>query len=158
MATPLASMRLPMRYRTTTSSSEMTSSGSSSGSVWENWIRDHGTWMAESRAPGEFIAKLLWTPFGAASTGCAAYCDELARHPAGTLTKTAGVALSALIPGAGLLGVAADAAAIATGQVIGSGLNDDDDRLAADRRHRLANQQTLQRQSGARAELDSLFG
>jgi hypothetical protein len=34
----------------------MTSSGSSSGFVWENWIRDHGTWMAESRDPAEFIA------------------------------------------------------------------------------------------------------
>jgi hypothetical protein len=136
----------------------MSSFGPASGSIWENWLRDHRDWMNESRDAGEFIAKFLWTPIGAASTACAAYVDELERRPSGTLMKTAGVAFSLAIPGAGPLAVAADAAAVATGQVIGDAMNTHEDRYAADHQQRLSNQQTLAQQREARQELDSLFG
>lgn len=101
----------------------MATFGSASGSIWENWLRDHSAWINDSRDPLDCLGKILWTPIGAASTACAAYVDELDRHPSGTLVKTAGVALSAAIPGAGLLAVAADATAVAAGQVIGGELN-----------------------------------
>lgn len=132
--------------------------GSASGSIWENWLRDHGSWISESRDPAECIGKLLWTPIGAASTAFAAYVDEFDRHPMGTAAKTAGVALSAVIPGAGVFAVAADATAVAAGHVIGSELNAADDRQSADQELRQANRQTLERQRDSRRELDALFG
>lgn len=136
----------------------MATFGSASGSIWENWLRDHSTRINDSHDPFDCIGKILWTPIGAASTACAAYVDELERHPSGILVKTAGVALSAAIPGAGLLAVAADATAVAAGQVIGGELNAQDDRQAADQRLRQANHQTLERERAARHELDALFG
>lgn len=136
----------------------MTTFGHASGSIWENWVRDHREWMNESRDAGEFIAKFLWTPIGAASTACAAYVDEFERHPNGTLAKTAGVALSLAVPGAGPLAIAFDAASVATGQVIGNELSAQEDRNSADRQLHINDRQTLAQQRHARQELDSLFG
>lgn len=121
-------------------------------------MRDHGQWIAESNDPIEAISKFLWTPFGAASTACAAYVDEFERHPGGTLAKTAGVAASAVIPGAGVIGVAVDAAAVAGGHVIGSELNREQDRTDSDRRLHHQVRTSVQQNAGGRAELDDLYG
>ncbi|MFQ6539109.1 MULTISPECIES: hypothetical protein [Aphanothece] len=129
-----------------------------SGSIWENWMRDHGEWINDSKDPLEAIGKVLWTPFGAASTGVAAYVDEFERHPGGTLAKSAGVAVSMLIPGAGALAVAADAAAIAGGHVVGGEINRQQDGQDADQRLQEQTRSSVQRNAGARNELDSLFG
>jgi hypothetical protein len=120
-------------------------------------MRDHGQWISESRDPLEAFGKVLWTPFAAASTGCAAYVDEFERHPSGTLAKTAGVAVSAVIPGAGAIGVALDAAAVAGGHVVGGELNRQQERSAAD--HRLAQQTRASVNSSAtgRKELEDLY-
>ncbi|KAF0653689.1 hypothetical protein L107_08863 [Cyanobium sp. Copco_Reservoir_LC18] len=131
--------------------------GNASGSIWENWTRDHGQWLTESKDPGEFIVKLLWTPFGAASTACAAYVDEFERHPGGTLAKTAGIATSVVIPGAGLLGVAVDAAAVAGGQVLGGELNRQQDRDDVDQRVNAQTRASVRSNVAGRDELDALY-
>lgn len=131
--------------------------GNASGSIWQNWTRDHGQWLTESKDPGEFIGKLLWTPFGAASTACAAYVDEFERHPGGTLAKTAGIATSVVIPGAGLLGVAVDAAAVAGGQVLGGELNRQQDRDDTDQRVNAQTRAAVQNNAAGRNELDALY-
>ncbi|QNI71991.1 hypothetical protein CyaNS01_02897 [Cyanobium sp. NS01] len=136
----------------------MTIFGEASGSIWQNWLRDHGEWINESSDAFEAISKVLWTPFGAASTGFAAYVDEFERHPEGTFAKTAGVALSAVIPGAGALAVAADAAAVAGGHVIGGDINRHQDGQAADRRLLQQSKAAVQQNASGRNELDSLYG
>ena len=131
--------------------------GNASGSIWENWTRDHIQWLSESKEPVDFFGKLLWTPFGAASTACAAYVDEFERHPGGTLAKTAGVASSVVIPGAGWLAVAVDAAAVAGGQVVGNELNHQQDRDDADQRINAQNRAAVQNNAAGRNELDALY-
>lgn len=132
--------------------------GEASGSIWENWMRDHGQWINESKDPMEALTKFLWTPFGAALTGVAAYTDELERNPAGTLVKTASAATAAVIPGAGLVGLAVDGAAVAGGQVLGNELNRQQAAEQADQRLTQQRRHTLQSNQSGRRELDSLYG
>ncbi|MCP9928827.1 hypothetical protein [Cyanobium sp. CH-040] len=135
----------------------MSTFGKASGSIWENWMRDHGQWITESRDPLEAIGKVLWTPFGAASTGVAAYVDEFERHPEGTLVKTGGVALSTVIPGAGAVAVAADAAAIAGGHVLGGEINRQQEGEAADRRVQEQTRASVNSNAAGRDELHDLY-
>lgn len=132
--------------------------GDASGSIWENWLRDHGQWIWDSKDPVEAVGKFLWTPFGAALTGVAAYTDELERNPAGTLVKTAGAATAAVFPAAGVFGLAVDGAAVAGGHVLGGELNRQQAAAQADQRLLQEHRQTVQTNTSGRSELDELYG